>query len=150
MRTYRTAVRSSPVPLSFASRVFFKQAPAVRIERWNSFFDAYCTCTIASADNVDFVQSNAAVYSGSQHHSCHTTSIQLLQLMPQMAIYNDSALTTSMNSEREVSPITSTSVPLPTSQTLKPREGLTLLNNSMSFFLDSRLNVVVLLHILSE
>ena len=80
--------------------------------------------TIASADNVDFLQSNAAVYSGSQHRSWHATSIQLVQSMPQMAIYNDSALTTSMNSEGEISPITSTSVPLPSSQALEA-EGRT-------------------------
>ena len=41
--------------------------------------------------------------------------------MPQMAIYNDSALTTSMNSEGEVSPNTSTSVPLPSFQALKAK-----------------------------
>ena len=80
--------------------------------------------TIASADNVDFLQSNAAVYSGSQHRSWHATSIQLVQSMPQMAIYNDSALTTSMNSEGETSPITSTSVPLHSSQALEA-EGRT-------------------------
>ena len=77
--------------------------------------------TIASADNVDFLQSNAAVYSGRQHRSWHATSIQLVQPMPQMAIYNDSALTTSMNSEGEISPIISTSVLLPSSQALNAK-----------------------------
>ena len=44
--------------------------------------------TIASTDSVDFLQSNASVYSGDQHHSWHATSIQLVQPMPNIAIHS--------------------------------------------------------------
>ena len=45
--------------------------------------------TVASTDNVDFLQSNASVYSGDQHRSWHATSIQLVQPMPNTAIHSE-------------------------------------------------------------
>ena len=38
--------------------------------------------TVASTDNIDFLQSHASVYSGSQYCSWHATSIQQVQPRP--------------------------------------------------------------------
>ena len=45
--------------------------------------------TVASADNVDFLQSNAAEYSGDQHCSWHGTSIQKVQPGPESAVHSE-------------------------------------------------------------
>ena len=45
--------------------------------------------TVASTDNVDFLQSSATAYSGDQHRSWHATSIQLVQPMPDTAVHRE-------------------------------------------------------------
>ena len=54
--------------------------------------NTFMAFTIASTDNVDFLQSNAAVYSGDQHHSWHATTIQLVQPMPYAAIHTEQSI----------------------------------------------------------
>ena len=44
---------------------------------------------VASADNVDFLQSNASVYAGDQHRSWHGTSIQIVQPRPETAVHSE-------------------------------------------------------------
>ena len=50
--------------------------------------------TVASTDYVDFLQSNALVYSGDQHCSWHATSVQLVQPMPNTAFHSDQSTAT--------------------------------------------------------
>ena len=45
--------------------------------------------TVASTDNVYFLQSSATVYSGDQHRSWHAASIQLVQPMPDTAVHRE-------------------------------------------------------------
>lgn len=49
--------------------------------------------TVASADSVDFLQSNAAVDPGDQHRSWHASCIQFVQSMPQTAVESEESVT---------------------------------------------------------
>ena len=44
------------------------------------------TFTIASTNNINFLQSHASVYAGSQHHSWHGTGVQVVQPQQRLKI----------------------------------------------------------------
>ena len=65
-----------------------------KLDVWNELSSN--VFTVASADNIDFLKSHAAVYCGNQSRSYHGTTIQLVQPIP-LLIANDVCDSTTLN-----------------------------------------------------
>lgn len=74
--------------------------------------------TVASADNIDFLSSYAAVYAGCQHRSWHATSVQLIQPRPQSCMHQSQPTDDSCVAQETLPPIVPTPITVPTPVTV--------------------------------
>lgn len=74
--------------------------------------------TVASADNIDFLSSYAAVYAGCQHRSWQATSVQLVQPRPQSCMYQSQPTDDSCDAQETLPPTVPTPITVPTPVTV--------------------------------